>query len=231
MPAFSSYSTSTTSANSTHYRSSTFTPRARDLLVAVGAFSGTVLAAPLVQTTNQPLWSNFAYVTSARWATSANSLYCYVATGLASSVPTTIVWDLTGDAGTGGAMWCGSMDSMTRISIDAVRQRAVLLNQPASTIPSTVFAASTLTANPILAFCGVNSTTPTLTAPAGYTEVADQGYGAPSTGIWVGFRNSGTTSTQVLWQTQSSLSLWGSGAVEFNALERELFMGTICDTY
>lgn len=199
---------STTNASS--YASGSFTPAAGDLLVAFVTATGTVAAGSMTDSQNLG-WSK---VTTALKASSADTLYCFVANKFAAASSMTVTFDCTGDAATGAVIQVVRVASMLRKGPLAIRQSAVSSNQTSGT-PGPSFAASALTGNVTLGLVG-NATNPaTMTTPTNWTEQNDTGYGTPTTGAEYVTRDSGFTGTTITWGS-SSASAFGAIIVELD---------------
>lgn len=202
-------STASTS-NAASYASGAFTPAAGDLLVVFVVASGTVAAGSMSGSTGL----TFYKATSAVRATSADTLYMFVAQALTTAVSQTVTFDCTGDNATGAIIQVVRIDSMSRTGVSAVKQTAKTDNAAAGT-PAPAFGAACETANVTLGLVGNGTNPATMTTPSGWTELNDTGYNTPPTGAEYVARNSGFTGTTVTWGS-SSASTFGAIIAEID---------------
>lgn len=206
-------STASTS-NVTSYASGAFTPAVGDLLVVFVVASATV-AAGSVRGTGAGL--TFSKVTSFVKASSADTIYCFVADAFVTAAASqTVTFDCTGDAATGAIIEVASVSGMTWKGLNAIRQSAGQSNQASGGTPAPAFASAALTGNPTLGVVGNATNAATLTPPTSWTERADTGYATPTTGCEYVSRDSGFTGTTVTWGSTSG-SAFGSLIIELDA--------------
>lgn len=202
---------SASTSNTNTYSTSNFAPATGDLLVAFVVASATVAAGSFSTTAG----TTFTKVTSEVKATSADTLYCFVANTAATSASQAASFTCTGDNATSCLISVFSITGMSRYGLSAIRQFKGQSNQAASTTPAPVFDAAALTENPCLGFVGNGTNTAGVTEPSSWTESADTGIGSPNTGSEVCFINSGFTGTTVTWGSTSA-SEFGSIIIELD---------------
>lgn len=204
-------STASTS-NASSYASASFTPAVGDLLVVGVVASGTVAAGSVTSSAGY----TFTKITSALKATSADTLYLFVANQLVTAASAqTVTFDCTGDNATGAVVNVAAIAGMARTGASAVRQSGVQSNGAAAATPTVALGAAALTGNVMFGLVG-NATSPaTMTAPSGWTEQNDTGYSTPTTGSEYATRNSGFTGSSVAWGSTSA-SAFGAIAAEFD---------------
>lgn len=177
------------------------TPAANDLIVVVHGGSGWASGDTSVITDNNsdgngtytiigsgPL-SSGGGTTGALWISIRDSL-------VGSATSTTFTNTEVGL--TGGGLTVFRVSGMTRTGASAARQNKGESDQTENP-PSIAFAAATLTENPIILGVMGEDNPPALTAPADFSETFDSGWTTPTTGVWVGFINSGKTSSSYAW--------------------------------
>lgn len=214
----SGVSTNSTS-NTNSYTTGNFTPSVGDLLVGFVIATATVAASP---TLSNSAGTTFTKVGSYVKATSADTLYLFVANSLVTSATLqTCTFDCTGDNATGCNITIARISGMSRTGLDAIRQYNGQSNQAAGT-PAPAFSSAALTGNLCMGFVG-NATSPAgLTIPSGWTgEMTDTGYANPTTGAEGAYVNSGFTGTTVTWGS-SSASDFCSLIVELDTTVPEL---------
>lgn len=201
----------TSTSNTTSYASSSFTPAAGDLLVVFVHASGTVGKGQLIDSQNL----GFTEVASVLDASSANTLYCFVALSPAAASAMTVTFKCIDDAATGADIDVYRVSGMHYVGQQAVRQTANQANHASGSAPAPAFGSAALTGNVTLGAVA-NSTSPaTMTPPTGWTEGNDSGYSTPTTGLETVWRNSGFTGTTVTWGS-SSASAFASLIVELD---------------
>lgn len=192
--------TATTSTSATtSYASGAFTPAANDLLVVFVSAPGTVVTTPSL-TDSQSL--GFTLVQFTRKATSADSLYVFVANALAANSSMTVTFDCTGDAASGCIIQPYRISGMARVGLAAIRQTQTQLNQAATGTPAPAFAAACLTGNVTLGVVANASNPAGLTPPTSWTEDTDTGI--TGQGLEAVHRDSGFTGTTVTWGSTSA---------------------------
>jgi hypothetical protein len=102
---------------------------------------------------------------------------------------------------------------LTGLKVKAAAQQ----NAAASTTPTVSMGSAISTSNAVIGavFSGTNSTT-TVANNASYTEVFDNGYATPTSGLEVMTRNSGETGSSIAWGGTSS-SAYGAVVIELDA--------------
>ncbi len=204
-------STATTTACNTTSTSGAFTPAAGDLLVAFVHASDTVAVGSMTDSQNLG-WDKIA---SALNKTSLDTTYLFISRGLAAATSMTVTFDCAGDASTGVIIEVASVSSMSRTGAAAAKQTAKSENQASGGTPAATFAASVLTGNPTLGMVGNSTNIAGLTAPTSWSELADTGYGVPTTGAEYVSRDSGFTGTTITWGSTSG-SAFGVLIVELD---------------
>jgi hypothetical protein len=116
-------------------------------------------------------------------------------------------------ATTGGGLVVLEVTGMKRAGHAAIRQMAVVSGTGSA--PAPTFPAAVLTANGVVGAVFNAANPATMTEPTGFTEVLDDGYNTPPTGIEVVRANSGITATTITWGS-SSASAFGSLVAELN---------------
>lgn len=192
----------------------TATPAVNDLIVIVGANTGSV-----VDTTptddNSGGAGAYTRITGALKASSADELHIFVRTALVSSASST-VFTLAPGTTTGGGLAVLKVTGMTQTGAAAVVQSAIQDNI-ASGVPTPVLGATPAPGNPIIgaAFTATNPAALTPRAAPVYTERVDTGWASPTTGIEIMSINAGETGTSIAWGSSSSTAFC-SLVVELN---------------
>jgi len=196
-----------TTTNATSYALGAFTPAANSVL-AVLVFatntiaSGTMTGGGLTWTQRTSQLYNLLH-----------TAYLFTASVGASPSSTTITFDCTGDAASGCVMMAFQVtDADTIVPVRQVQPGSGALGNPSVTFPTTL-----LTVNAYIAGFGIPRNPPASTPPASWTEVADTGYGTPTSGATGAYRATGETGTTVTFT--SALGNWGMIAVEINIRE------------
>lgn len=202
--------TTNSTANTTSYASGSFTPAANDLLIVFVYASGTLNTGTL--TDSQGI--GFTKITSATRQTTADTLYAFIANGLAAASAMTVTFGCAGDAATGAIIQVARVSGMSLTGITAVKQ-SITVNDHASGTPAATFNASVLTGNPTFGFTA-NSTNPSgITNPTSWTTGADDGFLTPTRGANYVYRNSGFTGTTITWGSSAGAT-YGVILVELN---------------
>jgi hypothetical protein len=205
--------TATSTVDATSYTGPTFTPAVGDLLVVTVVASDTVAAGSLSSSEGY----TFDKITSAVYASGANTIYLFVATGLVTAaVSQSVTFDCTGDAATGRFIAVHRVTGMVRAGAAAVRQTAKVENQAAAGTPEVTFSTAALTTNLILGVVGNSSNPAGMTPPSTWTARGDNGYDTPTTGVGAASKDNGFTSTAVTWGGASA-TVFGALAVELDA--------------
>lgn len=202
---------SQSTTDGTSFATGAWTPAANDLLLAFVVASGTVATGSFSTSAG----TTFTKVTSALKNTSADTIYCFIANALSSASSQTATFDCTGDSATGACITVIAISGMTRTGASAIKQSKVISNH-ASATPAITFDTSALTGNPTLGVIGNATQPPGLTPPTSWTEINDDGYLTPATGIETVSRNSGFTGTTITWGSSSGTA-WGGIIVELDA--------------
>ena len=208
-------------SNATSYASAAFTPATDDLLVVFVQADGTVDAGSLTSSVGG---ATFTRVDVALYATSANSLYCFVADQLATNVSQTVTFDCPGDIASGCEITVERISGITKTGLTAILQSKKQENQAATGTPAPTFDSAVQTANPTLGAVGkqVNSA---MTEPTGWTELYDDGHSTPNNRLEVVGRASGFTGTTVTWGSASD-GAFASIIVEIDASSAGSVTGT-----
>lgn len=200
-------------------RTATITPAIGDLFIVVCGVSVNTNTAPTCSDNNSGAYS---LITTARKATSADTMSVFVRNALVPNTTSTVVTVATG-SNDSGAVHILAISGMSRTGLDAIVQSARQENQAAAGTPAPAFSASALTGNlTIGAVC--NATNPAgMTTPVGWTERQDTGFNTPPVGLETVTRDSGFTGTTVTWASTSA-SEFASLIVELDATAMN-FMG------
>jgi hypothetical protein len=202
------------SANTTTYTTTAFTPAAGDLLVVFAVATATTAAGGCTGSAGL----TFTQITHAHKAAGADTLYAYVADQLTTAVSQTVTVTTTGDAASGCAITVVRVSGSNLAGIAAIRQSAVQDNRTAGGTPAPVFPALPLTTSACLGFVANGTSPATMSPPAGWTEGADIGFSNPTAGAEVCWAASGVIGTTVTWATAS--------ATAFGAIIVELATGS-----
>ncbi len=200
------------SANTTSYATTAFTPAANDLLIVFAVATGTVAVGGCTGSAGL----TFTQITHAHKAAGADTLYAYVADQLTTAVSQTVTVTTTGDAASGCAITVVRVSGSGLAGIAAIRQSAVQDNRTAGGTPAPVFPALPLTTNACLGFVANGRNPATMSPPAGWTEGADIGYTNPAAGAEVCWDESGVVGTTVTWATASTTA-FGAIIVELSS--------------
>lgn len=191
-------------SNATSYALGAFTPSANATLVVLVFATGTAASGSM--SGGGLTWTkktDFAYNTNDR---------CYVfwANTGASPGSTTITFDCTGDAATGCVMMVFQFTGSDVNRADPIRQFKTGTGTAAN--PSVTFDSAMDTLNGYCAGFGIPRNPPTSTAPGSWTEIADTGYGTPTSGATGAYRAGGESGSTVTFTSASGN--WGMVAVE-----------------
>ncbi len=181
-------------ADTTSYASSAFTPTVGLLIVCFVTASTTVAASTLVDS----LGGTYAKVTSFLTNSSAD-------TG----------WDCTGDPAEGATINAFEVSGVSGTGSSAVRGKGTVANQAGGGTPAvTLDAGAALTGNPVLGLvqsaAGANNW---MTPPSGFTEARDVASTVPNRGTETVFIDSGFTSATVTWGATCATA-FGAAAIE-----------------
>jgi len=199
------------STSGTSDRTCTITPAAGDLFIVVCGVSVNTNTAPTCSDNNG---GTYSLITTARKATSADTMSVFVRNQFLTNTTSTTVTVATG-SNTSGAVHVIAVSGMFRTALDAIVKSARQENQAAGT-PAPAFSASALTGNlTVGAVC--NATNPAgMTTPTNWLERQDTGFSTPSIGLETVTRDSGFTGTTVTWGSASA-SAYCSLIVELDA--------------
>ncbi|MGH3878062.1 MAG: hypothetical protein ACRDSK_13615 [Actinophytocola sp.] len=206
----------TPDTNASPNTSAAFTPAVGDLLV-VGVVASATQDIGTATISAGTGVTSFTHIARARFGGNAHVLNVFVANQLVTTAASaTVTWDDDLDASTGTVIMVERIAGMTKTGATAVRQSAIDENRTTGTIGVT-FASACLTGNPTIGFAGlqgiaVNAAVP----PSGWTELADTGYGTPTTGGESCGRDSGFSGTTVTWTSDAGTDD-AAMVVEFDA--------------
>lgn len=192
MASFTLLRTLNTSTDLTTPTTTSYTPTAGKLQVAVCCATGTAIVGTF-STSDGITFVEGPTILSG--GTRRNVIF--VAEQVSNAVPQTATWDLTGDGGTAEHIHVYEIDGMSRVGADAIRQFNSATHGSGVT-PQVVLPAAALTGNCLLAaeFTGENVA---ITEPSGWTEGADTGTGTPVSRAESAYINSGFTSDTITW--------------------------------
>lgn len=186
-------------SNLSAFTTTSFTPTAGDLLVVFVAKTASVNDGSVTDS----LGGTYTLIRNASKNTSADRLQLFVANQFASGSAMTVTYDCTGDATTGCIILVERVAGMGRVGSNAVSQNAAQNNQAGGGTPAPVFSFNCITTDPTLG-CVFNATNPAgLTAPTGWTILANTGYATPTSGAEDVSRDSGFTGTTITWGSVS----------------------------
>lgn len=196
--------------NGSSYTSGSFTPATDDLIVVFVYATGTAASAPTCTDTEG---TAFTLVDRCRVGASTDYVYVFVANALSTSNARDItVSGLT--SATGAVVEVMRVSGMKRTGAAAVVQTAKNENQAGGAAPTTTFAATPGSSNPVVAMVG-NSTNPlSLGAPSLFTNQLNTGYATPTSGAQAVSRNSGAGAATTF--TTNSATTWGLLTVELD---------------
>ena len=192
----------TADTGATPNTSGAFTPVIGDLLIVFVVASATVDPAPTLTNTEG---TTFTLILRATYASSAHSIYAFVANQFVTSASSqTVTFNTPADTATGTVIFVNAVAGLTRAGLDAIRQSAKQDNITTTSTPAPAFSQNANTNNPTLGVVGNQTNPATLTEPTGWTEASDLGYATPTTGGEYVFRNSGFDSTTITWGSTSA---------------------------
>lgn len=200
-----------TTANQNTYATGAFTPTAGALLIAIGAFSGTVLTSPGLTDSRGWTWSLSDGDTQSTFALSHARIVAPAATS------GTLTFDYTADQPTGAGMVVLELTGFD--STTPIRQSIFDSNSGAGTTPtwnSGSGLASTL-ADSALISAFYNTTSPAgVTEPAGWTLTANQNWSSPTSGFEVAYHATPGSVSSVAWASTSATA-WRGYVIEVAA--------------
>lgn len=181
-------------SNTNTYTTAAFTPAANDLLVSFVFATATVLG-----TMNDSWGLGWTRIGSSHANGSADSLFCFISNALTTATSGSVQFRCVGDNATGCILEVARISGMTRTGASAALQFSGSENIAAGLTPGGSFAVNTTSGNPLMGFVGNASNPAGLTPPSGYTELKDEGYNTPSTGLeYVGSAN-GLVTRNITW--------------------------------
>jgi hypothetical protein len=199
----------------------TATPVVGDLVVIITAHSGnTSAAAP----TDSQTGGTYTLVNSAVKAASADTMRVWVRDNLITSATSTVFTHAPG-ASTGGGLVVIDLQGMDKAGSSAIVKSAIQSNIASGT-PAPVFASAVDTQNAVIGAVFNASNPAALTPRTNFTELFDNGYNTPATGLEVISRNSGETGTTMTWGSTSP-SAFASVVVELEASITHATTGTL----
>lgn len=207
-----------TSNNQASYTTPTFVPAVGDLLLALIHNAGAVPSDGSVSVdtpTGGPI--AFSRIITALKASSADTLFAFVATSLvASAVNHTVRFNAGDDAtAVGCTIQVLRVSGMTLTGLSAIRQSAKTDNNAAGGTPDVIFVAPCLTTNPVIGCVANNDNPAGVTEPGSFTELNDSGYSTPTRGTECASANSGITSSGFSWGSTSA-SAYGTIGLELD---------------
>jgi hypothetical protein len=207
-------------ANTTTYATTSFTPVANELLaVIVHATASVATDTTLTASANS---MTFTQVGTLVHALSGHISVVFVSNQLVPSSPTamTVTFTCTSDAATGAFIEVDGVSGMTKTGLTAIKKTAFSPNIAANQAWTVTFASATGTSNPLLGFVA-HVGGAVVTPPAGWTEVnqpADQV--TPGQGFETAKADSGQTGTTYTWTSSLGSPTFNTranvGAVEFD---------------
>lgn len=233
MAAVTSVNILSSSSNVGSQASGAFTPAADDLLLVAVYASGSAAATPTLSSSVGG--KTFSLVGSAAGkATSADTLYLFVADQLASATSQTVTFDTT-DNVTGTVMNLYQVSGVTVTGTTAIRQFGKQENQASGATPAVTLSGACQTGNPVIAAHYNASTAPTI--PSGWTAGATATHSAPTQRGSAYYRDSGETGSTITWggtslsdhcsivaeiETATVVNLTGQGATSAAGIARAL---------
>lgn len=158
--------------NATSYAFGAFTPSANSTLVVFVFATGTVAAGTM--SGGSLTWTR----ATSQLYNSVDTAYVFWAQTGGSPGSTTITFDCTGDGATGAVMAVVEFTGTdATIPIRQVKKSATTAANPTVTFNNAL-----LTGNGYAAGFGMPRNPPTSAAPGSWTEIADTGYGTPTSG-------------------------------------------------
>jgi hypothetical protein len=200
-------------------KSVTATPTAGDLIVLVVANSGATSGTAPTDDNADGL-GTYTLAETALLATSTHYLSVYIRDALIGSATSTIFTN-NNTSNTGGGIAVLRVTGMTKTGATAEVQSAKQDSQAAGT-PAPVMGAAVTTTNPVIMAAVVNDNSPGHDGTSGlvprtsHTELVDQGYSTPTSGLYVTHINSGETGTTLTWGGAATAA-YGALAVELDA--------------
>lgn len=209
-------------ANTTSYASASFTPTAGEVLCVIVGATGTTA-------TDTTLTASANGMTFTRVDTWLHSLAGAVSVVFISdqAVPSspsamTVTFGCASDAATGAFVEVLAVTGLTKVGTAAIKQYAMNANIGAGNPYTATFASATDTNNPLVGFVD-SFVTQAITAPSGWTEVAQPtNLATPAHGYESAKVESGATSTSYTWTRTDGGSPTSNvrsnvGAIEFDA--------------
>lgn len=190
-----------TTSNSPTTHTVTATPAANDLIVVVHGGSGFASGDTSVITDNNSGGGGTYTILGSAVMSSGGGTDCALWISIRDSLvssATSTVFTNTEVGLSGGGLTVFRVSGMSRTGSSAARQFKGESTQTENP-PSITFNSATLTDNPIILAVAGEDNPPALTAPTDFSESFDSGYSTPTSGFWVGFINSGKTSTTYTW--------------------------------
>lgn len=208
----------------------TATPAVNDLIVVIHGMSGWASADISTITDNNSdgrgTYSRLGTATAplSNGGGTACALWVSIRDALIGSASSTI-FTATVSGDTGGGLTVLRFSGMTRVGLQAVRQR-IGENNATENPPTITFGATTLTGNPVILAVMGEDNPAALTPPTGFTEADDTGWATPTTGVEVCWDDAGNTATLFSF-TGGALTDHNEIGVELNtAAPRRVMSGT-----
>lgn len=197
------------SSNVSAYTSGSFTPAAGELLLAFVSTTGSIIDATMTDTGQGMTWKQVSKVVYHSVAAPSDTVYLFVPNKLAAAVATTVIFDCTGDAATGAAIYVARLTNCNRL-------RQIKTNADASaTTPAVTMDRAFDTNNCGLMAVANGANPPNLTLPTGWTATNgfNSGYTLPTAGMEVINRVSGETASTITCGAVSNQA-WAAICVE-----------------
>src|SRR5947207_4648450 len=187
-------------------QNTSFQCQPNDLLVALCGNSGLTSSSLLTDNSSGQNASTWTRVLNGLTNTSVDSFEIWIRNtliqGTASPAPTFLTQP---GASTGGGICVIAIQGMLRAGVAAIRSVGGVLqvaqqNNQAAGTPAPVLPAAPLSTNPIIgATMDATNGSANCVPRAGYSELFDQGYNTPTTGIEVMAIDSGESSATITW--------------------------------
>ena len=149
-------------------------------------------------------------------STSLDTMVAFVRNTLVTSAVSTIYTMTVAVSDTGGGLVVLNIAGMSQAGAGVVRQSAQQDNQIGAGVPTPTLASAANAGNALVGAVFNGSDPATITPRAGWTELADLGFGAPNTGIEVMSINSGETAAAIAWGSTAGGSPFCDIVAELN---------------
>ena len=175
-------------ANTTSYAMTAFTPTAESLLVVFVSGSNTVVTPTMTG-------GSLTWVLIDLSIISGTEIAMFYARVGNSPVTTTITYDCTGDAATGVTMSVFQFTGYDALTVNPIKQYRISTSTTTSANASVTFPSALNTSNGYAIFWRSTGTSPASTAPTGWTETDDISFITPSINASAAYRADGETTT------------------------------------